>query len=86
MASIRAIRCHFLLLEDGRGYTESDGIIRVLQSFGGGWPVLAVIARLVPRFIRDPAYRSIARNRYRLFGRRDACLVPGQDVADRFLD
>jgi predicted DCC family thiol-disulfide oxidoreductase YuxK len=37
------------------------------------------------RFIRDPLYRWIARHRYRLFGRREACRVPTADIADRFL-
>jgi predicted DCC family thiol-disulfide oxidoreductase YuxK len=36
-------------------------------------------------FVRDPLYRWIARNRYRMFGRRAACRVPTADIADRFL-
>lgn len=75
----------FLLLEQGRGYTDTDAIVRVLKSFGGGWRVIAALVGAVPRFIRDPIYRWIARNRYRLFGRRDVCIVPSRDSADRFL-
>lgn len=76
----------FLLLEDGRGYMDTDGIIRVLRSFGRGWRVLAMLLRLVPHFLRDPLYRWIARNRYRLFGRHDACMIPSAQTADRFLN
>lgn len=76
----------FLLLEGGRGYMDTDGIIRVLRSFGGGWHIIALLIRLVPRFLRDPVYRSIARNRYRLFGRHDACMIPSAHTADRFLN
>ena len=75
----------FLLLEAGRGYSDSDGIIRVLGSFSGSWRVLAALLRIVPRFVRDPGYRWIARNRYRLFGRHETCLVPAPEIADRFL-
>jgi predicted DCC family thiol-disulfide oxidoreductase YuxK len=75
----------FLLLEAGAGYTDTDAIIRVLLSLGGGWTSLAWLLRIVPRFIRNSLYRWIARHRYRLFGRRDACLVPARDVSDRFL-
>jgi predicted DCC family thiol-disulfide oxidoreductase YuxK len=39
----------------------------------------------LPRPLRDWLYDRIARNRYRLFGRRDTCLVPSPDVANRFL-
>lgn len=75
----------FLLFEQGRGYTDTDAIVRVLRSFGGVWMIAAAALTLVPRFVRDPMYRWIARNRYRLFGRDDVCIVPGAHSADRFL-
>jgi len=75
----------FLLLEDKKGYTDTDAIVRILRSFGPGWRFAAVLVSIVPRFIRDPLYRWVARHRYRMFGRRAACRVPTADVADRFL-
>ncbi len=74
-----------LLLIDGEAaYTDSEAIIRVLSAFGGAWR-LARLARLAPAFVRDPLYRLVARNRYRWFGRRDACVLPPADAAERFL-
>jgi len=73
-----------LLVEGGGAYTDSEAIIRVLAAFSGPWR-LAEGLRLVPAFVRDPLYRLVARNRYRWFGRRDACVVPSPDVAGRFL-
>jgi predicted DCC family thiol-disulfide oxidoreductase YuxK len=75
----------FLLLEEGRGYTDTDAIVRILRSFGPGWRFMALLVSIVPRFVRNPFYRWIARHRYRLFGQRPSCLVPAADVADRFL-
>lgn len=75
----------FLLLEQGRSYTDTDAIVRVLGSFGGRWKIVAALIAVVPRFVRDPLYRWIARNRYRLFGKRDACIVPSPQTAGRFL-
>ena len=75
----------FLLFEQGRGYTDTDAIVRVLRSFGGVWRIASAVLSLVPRFVRDPMYRWIARNRYRLFGRHDVCIVPSSQSADRFL-
>ena len=75
----------FLLLEDKKGYTDTDAIVRILRSFGPGWKCIALLVSIVPRFVRDPPYRWIARNRYRMFGRRAACRVPTADIADRFL-
>lgn len=48
------------------------------------WPLLKTFW-IVPRPLRDWLYDRIARNRYRLFGRREACLVPTAEIVDRFL-
>jgi predicted DCC family thiol-disulfide oxidoreductase YuxK len=42
--------------------------------------------RAVPRAVRDPAYRWLARNRYRWFGRSATCWLPEPEYARRFLD
>jgi hypothetical protein len=36
--------------------------------------------------IRDRLYELVARNRFRLFGRRATCYVPSPEFRDRFLD
>lgn len=76
----------FLLVQDGRGHTDTDAIARVLHGLGGRWRVAAALLRATPRFCRDPAYRWIARHRYRLFGRRASCRLPESGQAWRFLD
>ena len=43
------------------------------------------IAYVLPKRVRDFFYDRIARNRYRLFGRRDACLVPTPEIRSRFI-
>ena len=73
----------FLLVDGGRAWTDSDAIRRVLTGLGGAWRLAGVIA-WVPRFVRDPVYRWIARNRYRLFG-TTACHVPTEEERARFL-
>jgi predicted DCC family thiol-disulfide oxidoreductase YuxK len=74
----------FLLVEDGLGYTASNAWIRIVMQFGGGWR-LAGLFRLLPRPLRDAFYRWIARNRYRWFGKYDACWLPSPDIAQRFI-
>jgi len=75
----------FLLLDGGRAWTDSDAIVQVLRGLGGPWRLLAAI-RVLPRAWRDVAYRALARNRYRWFGRHDACFLPTPEQAWRFLD
>jgi predicted DCC family thiol-disulfide oxidoreductase YuxK len=74
-----------LLLFDGaRPWTDTEAILRVVTRFGGAWR-LAALARIVPRRARDFLYRNVARRRYRWFGKRDSCLMPTPETADRFL-
>lgn len=75
----------FLWIERDRGYRNSEAVLRLLAALGGGWR-LARAFLIVPRPWRDALYRLVARNRYRWFGRRDACLLPDAAVAQRFLD
>lgn len=76
----------FLLVQDGRGYSNTDAIARVLKQLGGRWSYASALLRVVPGPLRDPAYRWIARHRYRLFGRRDQCRLPEPGDAWRFID
>lgn len=74
-----------VLYLDERGlHAESDASLEVCRRLGGWWWLVS-LGRLVPRWIRDPVYRLIARNRYRWFGKRDACRAPGPTERSRFL-
>lgn len=75
----------FLLLERGRAWTDTDAIVRVLRGLGGPWRMAKVLSWLPKRW-RDVAYRALARNRYRWFGRHEACYLPPPGQAWRFLD
>lgn len=74
----------FLLLDGKRPWTDTDAILRIVTRFGGAWGLVSC-ARLIPRGMRDRAYRALARRRYRWFGKRDTCLVPSPEDADRYL-
>lgn len=67
-----------------RVHIRSDAVLRVIDYLGGTRRA-SLIARLVPRAIRDALYRLVARTRYRLFGRYDTCPVPAPEVRARFL-
>jgi predicted DCC family thiol-disulfide oxidoreductase YuxK len=56
-----------------------------LRQFAGAWRLLYALM-VIPRPVRDWAYGLVARNRYRLFGRRDACLIPTPELKAKFLD
>jgi predicted DCC family thiol-disulfide oxidoreductase YuxK len=66
-------------------HDQSDASLEVYRRLGGIWWLLS-LARFVPRVIRNPVYRIIARNRYRWFGKRDTCRIPSPEERTRFLD
>lgn len=69
----------YLLIADGRAYSESRGYLEMCRILGGAWRALGAV-RLIPEGWRDGAYRLVARNRYRWFGRAEYCalLTPEQ--------
>lgn len=73
-----------VVVDAGETLTESDAVIRIFGHLGGVW-VLVSGLKIVPKFIRDGVYRSVARNRYRIFGRRDTCRVPSPGEKSLFL-
>ncbi len=73
-----------VVLDGSLFLTESDAVLRIFSLLGGVW-TLCGLARVIPKSFRDAAYRLIARNRYRIFGRRDTCRVPSPVERELFL-
>jgi predicted DCC family thiol-disulfide oxidoreductase YuxK len=74
-----------MIVVDGQSVLrDSDAVLAIYEGLGWPWKALSIV-RLLPRFIRDPLYRLIARNRYRIFGRREACWLPSPEQARRIL-
>lgn len=73
-----------MLIEDGIARVKSDGSIRTLARLGLPWS-LANICRILPAALRDPLYDLVARNRYRIAGRRQSCMVPTPEERGRFI-
>ena len=68
-----------------RVYVRSDAALRVLKYLGGAWKLL-LVAKVIPKPVRDFFYDLFARNRYRLFGKYESCMLPPPEVRSRFLD
>lgn len=74
------------LLEDGKLYEQSTAALRIAKRLSGAWPMLYYLSIWIPRPIRDFVYRIVARNRYRWFGKSDACRMPTPALKARFLE
>ena len=74
-----------LVYKAGKFYDRSNAVLQICKTLGGIFN-LFLIGYLLPRFIRDAFYRLVANNRYKWFGKKDQCMVPTDDLKDRFLD
>lgn len=75
----------FILLEDGKIYTMSSGILKVAKKLPGVWSVFYVFI-ITPPFIRNAIYHFVANNRYKWFGKRNECWLPSPELSSRFID
>ena len=74
----------FIFIDNGEVYKQSTGALRVCKYLSGLWPICYGFI-IVPKFIRDGIYNFIAKNRYKWFGQKQACMIPTPDVKARFL-
>jgi predicted DCC family thiol-disulfide oxidoreductase YuxK len=65
--------------------SRSDAVLALLSQLPSPWPAVAGALRLIPRPLRDLGYRLVARYRYRIWGRLEACPIPTAEERDRFL-
>ena len=73
-----------ILLENRMIYQRSDAALRIAARLRG--LTFFRIFYFVPAFLRDGVYNLIARSRYRLFGKRNECMIPSPELKDRFVD
>ena len=73
-----------LVVDGSRVRQESDAVLSICEALGFPWRLLSVL-RIVPAFVRDAGYRWIARNRYRMFGKRTVCWMAPPDYRGRML-
>jgi predicted DCC family thiol-disulfide oxidoreductase YuxK len=74
-----------VVIEGGRALERSDAVLAIARRMRFPWPVLGVFG-VLPRGLRDVLYGFVARNRYRWFGRAEACMAPRAELQERFLD
>jgi len=63
---------------------KSEATLRIAEGLGGIWRV-ALVARILPHWLRDKCYDWIARNRYKIFGKRSECRIPTVNDRHKFL-
>jgi predicted DCC family thiol-disulfide oxidoreductase YuxK len=74
-----------IVIDGGKTLERSDAVLHVARHLGIPWKLLTVF-HFVPKFLRDGIYNMVARSRYRIFGKRESCMIPTPELRKRFLD
>ena len=69
----------------GNPYTRSSAGLYVLKDLGGFWNLFFGLI-IFPTSFRDLFYNLIAKSRYKIWGKKDSCIIPSQEISDRFID
>lgn len=73
-----------ILIEDGKAFAHSTAALRIARKLDGVWPACFAFV-IVPRPLRDAAYKLFARYRYQMFGKKDECMIPSPEIRARFI-
>jgi len=65
---------------------RSDAVLRATGELGALWSLAAIAGSIIPRPLRDLFYRFVAKNRYRVFGKSETCMLPEPKYQAKFLD
>ncbi|RMB60514.1 thiol-disulfide oxidoreductase DCC family protein [Dokdonia sinensis] len=74
-----------ILVEGERASIKSTAALRVARHLKGAYPLLFGFM-IIPNFIRNWVYDYVAKNRYKWFGKKDACMIPTPELRSKFLD
>ncbi|MEE9903811.1 thiol-disulfide oxidoreductase DCC family protein [Chlorobium sp.] len=74
-----------VLVRGERAFTRSAAAIEIASGLDIPWNLLALF-KAVPEPLRDIIYDLIAQNRYQLFGKKEECMLPTEELRRRFLE
>ncbi|MFD2725888.1 thiol-disulfide oxidoreductase DCC family protein [Hyunsoonleella rubra] len=75
-----------LLYTPEKGITyKSTAALKIASKLGFPTNLLSVFL-IVPSFVRNWVYDFVAKNRYKWYGKKDACMIPTPELKSKFLE
>ena len=74
-----------ILFEEGQIHIRSRAALIISSKLTWPWKIVSWL-RILPSFLLDPFYKLIARNRYKIWGKKEKCIIPSPEIKDRFLN
>ncbi|MBN1251453.1 MAG: thiol-disulfide oxidoreductase DCC family protein [Bacteroidales bacterium] len=73
-----------ILIKKDKVFYKSNAALEIAKNLDSFWPMLYIF-KIIPSFFRDKIYDYIAKNRYKWFGKKNACMIPTTSIKTRFL-
>lgn len=74
-----------ILYEPGLAYYyKSDAALEIVKDLNAFLKWL-IVFKIIPSGLRNPIYDYVARNRYKWYGKKTACMIPTPESKSKFL-
>lgn len=74
-----------ILYEPGNAYYyKAEAALKIGKELGGLYTLLSLFRHL-PKGLSNVVYDYVARNRYKWYGKKDACMIPTPQMKAKFL-
>lgn len=74
----------FVFISGDKYFLKSSAILHVMKELGGGWKLFYAFI-IIPKPLREFIYNMVARTRYKILGKRETCMIPTENISQRFL-
>jgi predicted DCC family thiol-disulfide oxidoreductase YuxK len=74
-----------VFLDNGNCFLRSTAVLKLAQKLGGFWKFFYIFI-VIPTPIRDFVYNRVSKNRYKIFGKKETCMVPNKNLEARFIN
>jgi len=74
-----------ILYEPGHAYYyKAEAALKIGKELGGIYALLGIFT-LLPNAVTNIVYDYVARNRYKWYGKKEACMIPTPEMKAKFL-
>lgn len=74
-----------ILYEPGLSYSyKAEAALTIAKNLSGIYSLLGYL-NFIPNSIKNIVYDYIAKNRYKLYGKKEACMIPTPELKAKFL-
>lgn len=74
----------FILISQNKILKKSSAAFEIVKDLNG-WLKIFFLLKLFPNSFNDFIYDLVAKNRYKIFGKRDVCRIPTEEDKIKFL-